>query len=86
MVKDGVTNAVALTMYPQYSCSTTGSSLNELYKEIKLQDSKQQIKWSVIDRWAMHPGLIKVLFDFLDIWNGTKLVRIGLRQENQVGS
>lgn len=32
MRRDGVTRAVAFTQYPQYSCSTTGSSLNELMR------------------------------------------------------
>ncbi|KAH9920042.1 ferrochelatase [Fomitopsis serialis] len=32
MKADGVKRAVAFTQYPQYSCSTTGSSLNELYR------------------------------------------------------
>ncbi|KAK0715796.1 hypothetical protein B0H67DRAFT_581630 [Lasiosphaeris hirsuta] len=61
--------AVAFTQYPQYSCSTTGSSLNELWKwrqrlEGKtgaLADGKDgTIKWSVIDRWPAHPGLVEV--------------------------
>ena len=30
LARDGVTRAVAFTQYPQYSCSTTGSSLNQL--------------------------------------------------------
>lgn len=59
--------AVAFTQYPQYSCSTTGSSLNELWKwRIKLEgkganaevDPVGSIKWSVIDRWPVHPGLV----------------------------
>jgi protoporphyrin/coproporphyrin ferrochelatase len=29
---DGVSRAVAFTQYPQFSCSTTGSSLNELWR------------------------------------------------------
>ncbi|PAV20283.1 ferrochelatase [Pyrrhoderma noxium] len=33
MKEDGVKRAVAFTQYPQYSCSTTGSSLNELYRK-----------------------------------------------------
>ncbi len=58
--------AVAFTQYPQYSCSTTGSSLNELWKwRTKLEGRKAAgniepegtIKWSVIDRWPVHPGL-----------------------------
>ncbi|KAK3323453.1 hypothetical protein B0T19DRAFT_204965 [Cercophora scortea] len=60
--------AVAFTQYPQYSCSTTGSSLNELWKwrqrlEGKagpLEDGKDgTIQWSVIDRWPVHPGLVE---------------------------
>lgn len=35
MKKDGVERAVAFTQYPQYSCSTTGSSINEMWREIK---------------------------------------------------
>ena len=58
--------AVAFTQYPQYSCSTTGSSLNELWKwRNRLEgkrsngevDTEGSIKWSVIDRWPVHPGL-----------------------------
>lgn len=59
--------AVAFTQYPQYSCSTTGSSLNELWKwRNRLegprsgQDSAGAIQWSVIDRWPTHPGLVEV--------------------------
>ncbi|KAI6026263.1 ferrochelatase, partial [Pisolithus microcarpus] len=32
MREDGVRRAIAFTQYPQYSCSTTGSSLNELFR------------------------------------------------------
>ena len=32
MHADGVERAVAFTQYPQFSCSTTGSSLNELWR------------------------------------------------------
>ncbi|KAL8718021.1 MAG: hypothetical protein Q9225_004807 [Loekoesia sp. 1 TL-2023] len=55
--------AVAFTQYPQYSCSTTGSSLNELWKwRIRLEGKEPEgggIKWSVIDRWPTHPGLVE---------------------------
>lgn len=60
--------AVAFTQYPQYSCSTTGSSLNELWKwRTRLEgkrgtgevDPAGSIKWSVIDRWPVHPGLVE---------------------------
>ena len=52
--------AVAFSLYPQYSCSTTGSSLNELHKSLKTIDPDKKIQWSVIDRWAAHPGLVDV--------------------------
>jgi ferrochelatase len=64
--------AVAFTQYPQYSCSTTGSSLNELWKwRTRLEGKRANgetgqevepegaIKWSVIDRWPAHPGLVE---------------------------
>ena len=35
MKKDGVKRAVAFTQYPQFSCTTTGSSLNELWRGLK---------------------------------------------------
>ncbi|CAJ0914005.1 11232_t:CDS:2, partial [Entrophospora sp. SA101] len=60
MKKDGVRRAVAFTQYPQYSCSTTGSSLNELYRKLLKHDTEGSIKWSLIDRWPTHPGLINV--------------------------
>ena len=60
--------AVAFTQYPQYSCSTTGSSLNELWKwRTRLEgkgtpgesNPEGAIAWSVIDRWPTHPGLVE---------------------------
>jgi len=58
--EDGVTRAVAFTQYPQYSCSTTGSSLNELYRRGKAGEMGH-INWSVIDRWGTHPGFIEAV-------------------------
>jgi ferrochelatase len=58
--------AVAFTLYPQYSCSTTGSSLNELHKNIKIQDPNNEIKWSVVDRWATHPGLVETFASHIE--------------------
>jgi len=63
--------AVAFTQYPQYSCSTTGSSLNELWKWRQKLEGKAAgnagngtdgtINWSVIDRWPVHPGLVDAI-------------------------
>lgn len=61
MKEDGVKRAVAFTQYPQYSCSTTGSSLNELFRKGAPSGSPLEgIEWSVIDRWGTHPGFIEV--------------------------
>jgi ferrochelatase len=60
MEKDGVEKAIAFTQYPQYSCSTTGSSLNAVYKHYKSLNREPKMEWSVIDRWAAHPLLIEV--------------------------
>ena len=59
MRADGVKRAVAFTQYPQYSCSTTGSSLNEMFRRGSKGDLGD-IDWSVIDRWGTHPGFVEV--------------------------
>lgn len=64
MKRDGVKRAIAFTQYPQYSCSTTGSSLNEMYRQLKSMGEENGIQWSVIDRWPTHPGLVEVSFLF----------------------
>ncbi|KAJ7072317.1 hypothetical protein C8F01DRAFT_1103423 [Mycena amicta] len=61
MKADGVKRAIAFTQYPQYSCSTTGSSLNELFRKGKAGELDPEIEWSVIDRWGTHPGFIEAV-------------------------
>jgi len=56
--RDGVERAVAFSQYPQYSCATTGSSLNALFQHVSRSPSN--IVWSTIDRWPTHPGLVRV--------------------------
>lgn len=73
--------AVAFTQYPQYSCSTTGSSLNELWKWRQRLEGKKNgaggasatgdlqdgsIAWSVIDRWPVHPGLVEAFAENIE--------------------
>lgn len=73
MRRDGVERAVAFTQYPQYSCSTTGSSLNEMWRQLAqtgktkaaadpkgAPTGEKEIKWSVIDRWGVDEGFIDV--------------------------
>lgn len=58
MKADGVERAVALTMYPQYSCSTTGASLNELWRTVKRRKMDQTFEWSIVDRWGEHASFV----------------------------
>ncbi|MDW8394635.1 MAG: ferrochelatase [Anaerolineae bacterium] len=61
MRADGVKRAVALTLYPQYSCATTGSSLNELWRAAHALGLEHAFQWSVVDRWFKHPGFIEAM-------------------------
>nr|KAG5691210.1 hypothetical protein BaRGS_019421 [Batillaria attramentaria] len=63
MEEDGVERAVAFTQYPQYSCSTTGSSLNAIYRHYAKHGASNNMVWSVIDRWPTHPLLVKAFAD-----------------------
>jgi protoporphyrin/coproporphyrin ferrochelatase len=71
MHADGVTRAVAFTQYPQFSCSTTGSSLNELWRAARRLGLDDAFEWSVIDRWPTHERFVDAM---------TKTVEDGLAQ------
>jgi ferrochelatase len=71
MAADGVEHAVAFTQYPQFSCSTTGSSLNELWRAVERTGLRDAFQWSLIDRWPVHTGFIEAM---------TRTVREGLEQ------
>jgi ferrochelatase len=71
MQADGVERAVAFTQYPQFSCSTTGSSLNELWRAASRTGLRDAFHWSILDRWPVHPGFIEAM---------TETVREGLVQ------
>ncbi|CAO3676205.1 unnamed protein product [Rhizopus stolonifer] len=59
MKADKVKRAILFSQYPQYSCSTTGSSINELHRRIVELGMENDIQWSLIDRWPTHPGFIE---------------------------
>lgn len=61
MQRDGVRRAIAFTQYPQWSCSTTGSSLNELWRAARRLGLENAFDWSIIDRWPVHPGFIAAM-------------------------
>lgn len=61
MAADGIVRAVAFTQYPQWSCSTTGASLNELWREVERLGLLRTFSWSIIDRWHTHPAFIAAM-------------------------
>lgn len=61
MAADGVTRAVAFTQYPQFSCATTGSSLNELWRAARRLGLQKAFEWSVIDRWPTHERFVEAM-------------------------
>jgi protoporphyrin/coproporphyrin ferrochelatase len=63
MAADGVHRAIAFSQYPQYSCTTTGSSLNDLWGALNRTALQRHFEWSIIDRWPTHPGFIAVMAD-----------------------
>jgi ferrochelatase len=71
MRADGVERAVAFTQYPQFSCSTTGSSLNELWRAAARTGLRDAFQWSIVDRWPVHRGFVEAM---------TETVREGLSQ------
>mmetsp|Transcript_33916 Transcript_33916/g.88988 ORF Transcript_33916/g.88988 Transcript_33916/m.88988 type:complete len:411 (-) Transcript_33916:88-1320(-) len=56
MDADGVERVIAFSQYPQWSCTTTGSSMNELWRQLKALKMEDRFQWSIIDRWHSHPG------------------------------
>lgn len=61
MRNDGVQRAIAFTQYPHFSCATTGSSLNELWRALDRLGMQDAFAWSVIDRWPTHAGFIQAM-------------------------
>jgi ferrochelatase len=59
LVKEGITDIVAVTLYPHYSRATTGSSVNELNKVIKR--TKKEISIKYVERYPDNQGYINAL-------------------------
>jgi protoporphyrin/coproporphyrin ferrochelatase len=71
MQEDGVTRAIAFSQYPQWSCTTAGSSMNHLWRELDRLNLTNAFSWSLIDRWSTHPGYIRAV---------ANRVKLGLEQ------
>ncbi len=61
MHRDGISRAVVFTQYPQWSCATTGSSLNELWRAAERTGLRDAFEWSLIDRWPVHDGFVAAM-------------------------
>ncbi len=61
MRADGVRRAVVLTLYPQYSEATTGSSLRDLDRALDRTGLRGAFDLTIVDRWADHPRYLDVL-------------------------
>ncbi|CAG2114711.1 unnamed protein product [Medioppia subpectinata] len=68
MERDGVKNAIAFSQYAQYSCSTSGSSINAIarhYINTIGADKAPKMNWTFIDRWPINAGLIEAFVDLI---------------------
>lgn len=61
MAADGVERAIAFSQYPQWSCTTSGSSLNDLWRSASRLKMSKSFEWSIIDRWPTHPAFIEAM-------------------------
>ena len=60
-IEDGVEHMIGFSQYPQYSCSTTNSSIQEFHRSIVAARKPETTKVSLIDRWYTHKGYHRVL-------------------------
>ena len=63
MKADGVKRVVAFSQFPQWSCTTSGSSLNELWRQVMALGMQDQFEWSLIDRWPLHDGFVDAVLE-----------------------
>lgn len=59
MEEDGVRDFIALPLFPQYSIATTGSSLEQMKRDLK----GRNFRFEAIGRWYTHPLYIEALAD-----------------------
>jgi len=61
ILRDGITQLVVLPLYPQFSISTTGSSLKEFIALAHARGGLRHIRRHYITRWHSHPLYISAL-------------------------
>lgn len=66
VVRDGIQNLVILPLYPQFSISTSGSSLRLLERLFKHDPVLQHLKHTVIPSWYQRPGYVSAMVDLIE--------------------
>ena len=60
----GVERVILITLYPHYSKATTGSSLNEFFRQVKRL--APQLPMAVIEAWPEQPDYIRALAECIN--------------------
>ena len=63
--RDGITNLVILPLYPQFSISTSGSSLRLLESIFQKDPGLRNLKHTVIPSWYQRPGYVSAMSDLI---------------------
>lgn len=66
VVRDGITHLVILPLYPQFSISTSGSSLRLLEQLFKQDPVLRNLKHTVIPSWYQRPGYVGAMVDLIE--------------------
>ncbi|MDD2852225.1 MAG: ferrochelatase [Desulfuromonadaceae bacterium] len=64
ILREGITNVIALSLYPHYSRATVGSSINALQRELK--KCAAPLKVSYINQFYDHPAYIAALAEKIE--------------------
>lgn len=59
--RDGITDLIALPLYPQFSISTTGSSLKDFIAQLDRRGGLRHIRRHYVTRWHTHESYIAAL-------------------------
>ncbi|KAI8469308.1 MAG: ferrochelatase-domain-containing protein [Monoraphidium minutum] len=65
-VADGVTRLVVLPLYPQYSISTTGSSLDQVSRLLADRPALAGLETAVIPSWYARPGYVSAMAGLIE--------------------
>ncbi|KAM7257607.1 hypothetical protein ACFE04_013348 [Oxalis oulophora] len=64
--RDGITRLVVLPLYPQYSISTTGSSVRVLQNAFREDEYLSRMPVSIIQSWYQREGYINSMADLIE--------------------